>query len=300
MSNFVPGYQTQTALTYANHTFPIDLALVASYQKNYYRIMDLETNTLLEEYNDEEVDGGLQLSKSFSLFDRVEMQYAMRFLKREQDNQVLNKRVSSISLSLIHDHTTWLDFAPATGWRYNLSALVADRFLGGEENYQIIQLDSQSYFNLEFIDPYMVLATRLMGTLSNGPQHPLFLFGGLGVLPESLTLRGFQVGELAGSQLATFNVELRFPLARNIHYSLWPLDFLMMKHLYLVFFDDLGIVNNDLLKSRERDLKNSIGLGLRLHTFLVGKELLTIRFDIAQRTDQPGATVYTWGIGQSF
>ncbi len=300
MSNFVPGYQAQTTLTYANYSYPIDMALVASYQKNYYRIMDLETNTLLEEYNDEEIGGGLQFSKAFSVFDRVELEYAMRFLRREQDSMVLNKRVSSLRLSLIHDHTSWLDFAPATGWRYNLSGLVADRFLGGEENYQIIQMDSQTYFNLRFIDPYMVLATRLMGALSSGPQHPLFLFGGLGVLPESLTIRGFHLGELIGSQMVTLNMELRFPLARNIHYSLWPLDFLMMKHLYLVFFDDVGIVSNNLLKIDERDVKNSIGVGFRLHTFLIGKELLTIRFDIAQRTDLPGNTVYTWGIGQSF
>ncbi|MCD4814264.1 hypothetical protein K8S19_11305 [bacterium] len=74
----------------------------------------------------------------------------------------------------------------------------------------------------------------------------------------------------------------------------------MIKSIQAVFFDDIGIVSNTISESSGKDVRNSVGFGLRMHTFLLGKQLLTIRFDLAQRTDTTAETVIVWGIGQSF
>ncbi|MEW6515880.1 MAG: BamA/TamA family outer membrane protein [candidate division FCPU426 bacterium] len=300
ISDFVPGYQTRTQLTYANLTYPVDILLSASYRKNYYRLLDLETNTLTDEFNDEEIGGALGLQRPFSLYDRVEMQFVVRNLRRVQDESVLDRRVTSLSLSLVHDSTVWYDFDPTNGSRRSLSVVWADRLLGGMENYSLLQANAQVFKSLDFLSPYLVGSVRLLAAASLGPEHPVFLFGGIGLLPESVTIRGYRYGELLGSQIGTLNFELRFPLARNINYTLWPLDFLLLKTFQMVIFDDLGVVTNDIARYTSSDLRNSAGVGLRLHTFLLGKELLTIRFDYSQRTDRPGDAVYVWGIGQSF
>jgi len=299
-SNFIPGYQTRTMLSYGNFMFPIYFALTVAYNRNYYRLLDLETGALTDEFNDQETMGGLQLAKPFSLYDRLELEFDFRNLRREYQDATILRNVTSLGLSLVHDSTVWYDFDPTNGYRSMLSLLWADRILGGDANYSILQLNTQYYKSLDPLSPELVFGTRLWLATALGPEHPVFIFGGIGLLPESGTLRGYPYGELLGSQVAVWNFELRFPLARNINYALWPLDFLLLKEVQAVFFDDIGIVTNDFLSATSRELRNSFGLGVRLHTFLLGKELLTIRFDISQRTDQPAETVYSWGIGQAF
>lgn len=299
-SDFVPGYQSQTTLTYGNFSFPVDLFFQGSYRRNYYRLLDLETGTLLDEFNDQETSGGLQLNKPFSLYDRIELGCNYRYLRREHQEDVINQRIASLVVSLVHDSTDWYDYEPSEGFRHQLSLTHADRLLGGETNYSLWQLNSQAYFSLDALSPYMVFGARLLAGASIGPDHPLLIFAGIGVLPESGTIRGYRYGDLLGSQVAALNLELRFPLARNINYSLWPLDFLLLKNLQMVVFDDLGTVTNNFLEVEAGQIKNSVGLGFRLHTFLLGKELLTIRFDISKITQTAADPYYTWGLGQAF
>lgn len=300
ISEFVPGYQATTQLVYTNLSSPVDVQLALSYSKNYYRLLDLETNTLTDEYNDEEIGGAVELQRPFSLYDRVELEFAASKLRREQDQAVRDRSVTSLRLSLVHDSTSWYDFDPANGSRRSFSVVWADRMLGGMENYCLLQANAQAFKSLDFLSPYLIGNVRLLLAASVGPEHPVYLFGGIGFLSESVTIRGYRYGELLGSQIGTLNFELRFPLARNINYSLWPLDFLLLKNLQMVLFDDVGVVTDDATRATLEDLRNSMGVGLRLHTFLLGKQLLTIRFDYAQRTDKPAESVYVWGIGQSF
>jgi outer membrane protein assembly factor BamA len=245
--------------------------------------------------------GGLLLSRPFSLFDRLETELNLNYLHRQySDNTQQTSRVTSVRLSLIHDDTMWYDFEPANGTRNNFSLVWADQLLGGQVNYSLIQLDSQLYQSLDMISPYLVFGARLLGAASLGPDHPLFIFGGIGVLAESGTIRGYSYGELLGSQILALNLELRFPLARNINYTLWPIDFLLLKDVQAVVFNDVGVVSQNFMDTTPHDVRDSVGLGFRLHTFLLGKQLMTIRFDMAKRTNGYSDLIYTWGIGQAF
>jgi WD40 repeat protein len=299
-TDFIPGYQARTLLSYSNLTYPVAVAFTGQYRQNFYRLLDLETGTLIDQFNDEEIGGAVEFRKPFSTFDRMELEIALRNLRREYEEEVISRRVASLRLSLVHDSTSWCNFEPAAGMRHNLSLVQADRFLGAHETYSLLQLDSQAYQSLDIINPQLILGARLLAAASLGPEHPVFMFGGIGLLPGSGTLRGYEYGTLLGSQIASLNLELRFPLAQNINYTRWPLDFLLLKNIQMIFFNDLGLVTDNYFEAGPEELRNSIGLGLRLHTFLLGKELLTIRFDISHRTDTTAETVYTWGLGQAF
>lgn len=301
ISDFVPGYRAQTQLTYANLTYPVDIFFSLAYSQNFYRILDLEDRTLTDEFNDEEIGGAVGLVKPFSLFDRVELEFGLRYLRRIWDqDDVQNRRVANLRFSMVHDSTDWWDYGPANGFRHNLTIIVADKILGGMENYTLLQLNTQAYKSLDFLSPHLVFGSRLTMAASVGPEHPVFLFGGIGLLPESATIRGYRYGELMGSQIGALNLELRFPLARHINYTLWPLDFLLIKNIQMVVYADLGLATSDFTTAQPEDFRNSVGIGFRLHTFLLGKELMIIRFDISQRTDRPASPVYVWGLGQAF
>ena len=300
ISDIVPGYQASTRLSYANLSYPVDIITAIYYRRNYYRILDLETNDLLDEFNDEEVGGALGFVRPFTHYDRVETAFGLSYLPRQHEEERQYRRIPTLRISLIHDSTAWWDYAPTNGFRHNLSLIWADRIFGGEENYTLFQVNAQAYKSLDFINPSLNFSSRLLVAASLGPEHPVFLFGGIGLLPDSVTIRGYRYGKLLGSQVAVCNFEFRFPIAQNINYTLWPLDFLLLKSIQMVLYDDIGVVSNNFMESSLADIRNSVGLGLRLHTFLLGKELLTIRFDVSQRTDTSAETVYVWGLGQSF
>ncbi|NTV52555.1 MAG: BamA/TamA family outer membrane protein [Candidatus Firestonebacteria bacterium] len=299
-SNWVPGYQTLSALTYGNFMFPVDLLFTAQYQRNYYRLINLETGTITDTFNDQQVLGALQLSKPFSLYDRMEFETGVQNLQREHADNVLNQRVTQFRLSLIHDSTDWFNYEPSNGFRNKLSAVVADRLFNSDISYSLLQLNSQAYKSLDFINPYLIGGMRLLTAFSLGPEAPELMFAGIGILPETGTIRGYSYGQLLGSQVAVLNAELRFPLARNVNYTLWPLDFLLWKDIQMILFSDTGIITHDMLHASSRQLRNSVGLGFRVHTFLLGKQLLTLRFDISKITNTSAEPYYTWGFGQSF
>ncbi|MCD4814265.1 hypothetical protein K8S19_11310 [bacterium] len=198
-SDFVPGYQANTQLTYSNLAYPIDIQLGIKYSRYYYRILDLETSDLLDEFNDEAIGGAISFQKPFSMYDRIEMEVGLSYLKREHEDFTQNRRVGTLRLSLVHDSTAWYEYAPADGFRHRLSLLTADKILGGEERYQILQLNSQLYKTLDFISPTLVFGSRLMLAGSFGSDRPVYLSGGIGLLPDSATIRGYRYGELLGS-----------------------------------------------------------------------------------------------------
>ncbi len=300
LSDWVPGYQARTLLSYGNFMFPVDLLFSGLYRRNYYRLINLETGTLTDEFNDQETSGSIQFSKPFSLYNRLEFELALRDLQREYKDDTLHRRITQTRLSLVHDSIAWFDFEPANGFRHTFSALLADRMFQSDATYTILQLNAQAYKSLDFINPHLIFGSRLVTAASIGSEAPVLMFAGIGILPESGSLRGYRYGDLLGSQIAALNVELRFPLARSIDYSLWPLDFLLLKDAQMILFSDSGIISHDLSHSTKNDLRNSVGLGFRFHTFLLGKELLTIRFDISKLTNGPSDPYYTWGFGQAF
>jgi hypothetical protein len=48
------------------------------------------------------------------------------------------------------------------------------------------------------------------------------------------------------------------------------------------------------------DVRAGYGTGFRLHSFMFQKAFLLFAFDVAQRTDRPGATYYYFTLGQIY
>jgi outer membrane protein assembly factor BamA len=240
------------------------------------------------------------MAKPFSRYNRLELSAGYRSLAREQEGTWSRRLISSIGLGLVHDSVFYQGYDPRHGSRCELSFLRADRILGGSEDYSILQAQAQSFFDLDFLLPWSVLAARVSALAAIGQDHPNYLYGGLGFLPGSLMLRGYPLGSLLGSQMASLSAELRFPIARNINFPVWPLTFFILKEFHIALFDDCGFVTTDVRTLQQYDLRNGYGAGMRMHFFVLGKQLFTLRFDAAQRTDRTGDPIYTVGLGQSF
>jgi hypothetical protein len=95
-------------------------------------------------------------------------------------------------------------------------------------------------------------------------------------------------------------VQFRHPYLKNLNGSLWPLESLLIKHVHMVGFYDLGLVTDRWEGVTQEQLRAGYGGGLRLQSFLFEKAFLLFAFDIAQRTDRYGETYYYFTLGQIF
>jgi outer membrane translocation and assembly module TamA len=86
--------------------------------------------------------------------------------------------------------------------------------------------------------------------------------------------------------VAIINAELRYTIARNINFGFWPFDFLMIKNIKAAVFNDMGYVGNAPVSSlTNEELKNGMGLSIVVDTFLLQRQYMPLRFELAKRTD---------------
>jgi len=90
--------------------------------------------------------------------------------------------------------------------------------------------------------------------------------------------------------------EWRVPVWENIDYYMWYMfpDF-YFKQVALAVFSDTGYSwssDDQLSSSRVGHLKNSVGVGLRIHTFILQLAQLVLSFDFARSTTERGGAFY--------
>jgi outer membrane protein assembly factor BamA len=171
-------------------------------------------------------------------------------------------------------------------WPYSGEYLLAyvetaDKMFGGTSEYTMYQADLRKYFDLSAVsDKNMTISLRGLFAATTGADRPLYLFGGMN------TIRGVGYGAYKGDIVAIINAEFRYTLARNINFNFWPFDFLMIKHIKAFVFNDIGFVGNSPVASvSNEDLKNGMGIGLVMDTFLLQRQYMPLRFELAKRTD---------------
>jgi outer membrane protein assembly factor BamA len=194
---------------------------------------------------------------------------------------------------LIHDTTTYANFEPLAGHRFNLSAAVSDKVLGSNRNFVVYQGEFQLFQPLGFVSRDTVWSTRLFALDQTGDDRHLFYFG-------AGQVRGLSYGEFLCEKMAVANIELRRPYLQEINRSLWPLDFLLIKDAHLALFYDVGVATNNWPDLGPNDVRGSYGVGLRLHTFILEKALVSWSFDIAQRLDRYANTAFYLTLGSMF
>jgi len=234
---------------------------------------------------------GMVVSYPFDRFRRMELGLITE-KKREWNGDTISTRENGVALSLIRDTTQGKILDIMSGSRANFTVYQAFKGLGGDFDYTSYFLDARKYFKLSERN---ILAFRFLGALSQGRDREEFSLGG------DTRLRGLSKGVCKGSRLALINAEWRFMLFPEINWRLrllWPDIYL--KSLQLALFTDSGAAWNEPDEIRTiSDMKNTIGIGLRINTFLLQMFPFPLRLDYGWRTDKFSGKFY-FSLGATF
>ena len=210
--------------------------------------------------------------------------------------------IFSTEISYVKDTTRWNEFGPYSGTRYILDLEHSLPALGSDLEMTNMIFDARRYFRL---GRRTCFATRMLLGGSFGSDHALFYLGGID------TIRGYGYEELAGTRAGLFNMELRIPFIDELRFG-WPFAW-SIGGIRGIVFSDFGTVwskwefgPENRYRALKRtgskielvDIKNSIGIGLRLRL-----GFFDLNFDVARRTnlaDIESKTRFHFGLGQEF
>jgi WD40 repeat protein len=218
-------------------------------------------------------------------------------------------------VAYVRDNTLQSYMGPISGSRYRLEFEPAF----GVEHWMEYAIDYRRYEPIVF--DYVTLAMRAMADLSFGagedfiPKYignPYFLRGydrdnfytGGGCTPEVGQAASCNLNELFGSRVAVGNIELRFPLERDIPVGFVPVVF---PPLDALVFADVGMAwsrgqtvyfqrPSNYNEALQRYPLASYGAGLRLNLY----NIAVLRWDYAIPLSIHGSGYWRWSIGPSF
>jgi hypothetical protein len=200
------------------------------------------------------------------------------------------------TVALVRDTVRGRYLIATQGDRLRASYTQAVQSLGGNRLYRTSSLEAQQFVQT---GSQATLALRAFGGQTVGRDHPQFILGGLG------GVRGYarSTTENAGAAVGALNAEWRFPIAPDMNYYMWYFfpDF-YFKALFGTLFTDTGYAwdsQGQVQSTRLRDVRNSVGLGLRLYTFILQDYPLILSLDYAHRTTENGGIFYVY-LGQYF
>ena len=246
-------------------------------------------------YWKQDLGGQISVSLPFSQYSRADL-FVSTMIRTvdyvNDDEGPSNKKVNSAGISLVKDKLRWNIDEPCGGWATNLTVERAEKWLGGQERYTDAMLEHQFYIGFT---RETVFSGRLFAGISTDTDRGNFLLGGFD------TLRGYLGNEFYGDKSLIFNLELRWPLVSNLNILVWPYNWLLIKKIKAAIFTDNGMAWSEPIDVKPTaQLKNSLGVGFRMHTFLAESMPLIIRFDIAWRTDTESSAVYYIAFGEPF
>jgi hypothetical protein len=136
------------------------------------------------------------------------------------------------------------------------------------------------------------LAVRAVGMGATPDRGEFFALGG-GTL-----FRGYDLAERQGSLLWVGNVELRFPLVRNVEWD--ALDHTVgARNVWLATFYDVGAIYNG--GQRVGDVAHTLGVGLRVDLAIFSFiERATLRFDAGKAINGNTPFQFWFGVQHAF
>lgn len=271
------------------------------------------------------------VSRPFTTFSRVELIAAEYFIDRRYYDYDLGEtrkprstRVTTGTISLVHDNVLWGYTGPINGRRSKLSVSSGiDLFNSRNLTFRSVEFDYRKYWHIK--GAYSA-ALRVSGGLSGGKTPKRYFLGGTTNWIGSRTLdsavydvenlyfseivtplRGVPYYGLSGDRYGLVNAEFRFPLVRILALG-FPLP-LVLGNVVGVAFTDIGAswfgdnfrgVTTDSTGSRRlNDIHTGFGCGMRLN--VLGFALL--RYDIAWSTDfdkVSGSPSHYFSLGADF
>ena len=176
--------------------------------------------------------------------------------------QFFDGPASAVRFSLVGETTRFANYGPNRGHTFKVSFEKYIKYSSNFMDAYSIQADFRKYLRL---DNYTLLAFRLSGYKSGGPNSMLYWTGG------NNTFRSSGYRRLVGNNYFLFNAEFRFPI---IHAALTPIG--ILGPIRGSFFFDLGGVwfNGESFRVFEegeglklRDAVSSYGFGIQFFMF---------------------------------
>ncbi|MFH1823990.1 MAG: peptidase MA family metallohydrolase [Candidatus Firestonebacteria bacterium] len=288
----VKDYQSGFQLSYINSANRINFGVSLFTWRNYG--LSVDNSEIVGKYYIEDTGLSLPLIYPFDRFHRVELNFTTKISEKafyEGAGESYKDLINSVGISFVRDKLAYNIDEVCYGSANNLTIERADLFFGGQQRHTNIFTEYQQYFAF---DREMTLGLRLFAGASTDTDRGNFGLGGM------YSLRGYDFDEYSGNNMFLANIEFRFPLIDNINYVILPLNLLLIKKLKVVLFMDEGAVWDGFDYFPWENFRNSVGVGLRLHTFIGEYYPLILRFDVAKRTDRFSTEVYYLGLGHMF
>lgn len=206
------------------------------------------------------------------------------------------RETRAASYSLTRDTVRGRYLVATRGNRLSAFLTHAEDAFGGNQKHATAGAEAQQFIPT---GGQSALAARILGIQSVGRDSSAFLLGGVGGVRGygRSTTRDF------GSRLAVGNLEWRFPVIPDLNvYWWWMVPDFYFKAVYGAVFTDAGYAWNSRSEGGGpslRRVRNSVGLGLRIHTFILQEFPLLVSMDYAHRTTQDGGIFYVY-LGQVF
>lgn len=189
--------------------------------------------------------------------------------------------------------------SPEQGRTLEFGAERFDRSLGSDFEYTKYSADWHEYVNLPW--KHHVLLARAFAGTSTGQATPqsAYQLGGdnpgditLGLIEQTVTLRGYPTNVLRGRKAALGSLEYRFPVT-NLERG-WDTKPFFYRRFHGALFFEAGNAWDG--SNHEADLRRSIGAEARLDMTLGYFLPITIRFVVAKGLDKDGESQAYFGL----
>lgn len=314
LGDAIPHYRSGLQVNYEYAAWRTTMGMSAYTFRNFYRLYDLNTGSVVDDFRENERGADLYASYPFGITTRLEYGVGTqrfqgrpaslrfseglsnRFLEEVDREQAANY----YRTALVIERRGARRFTPVRGYAMNLTFLHAPPVFDSNVTFRNLIGEVQWYRTFGFLGD-LTWANRWVGLRSMGPQPQTFFLGNDEIFQSFFTtMRGYGRLTSYGSHLGLWNLELRYPVAAAIDYPLRPLSFILLKDVELALFSDTGVVADRARDLNQRHLLNSVGGGLRLYNFLFQRALVQLRFDLAWRTDRSGPPVFHFNLAPLF
>lgn len=204
-------------------------------------------------------------------------------------------RSRAIQLSYVKDNISGLYLSAIRGSKFSLSWQKGFEIAGGDQKYDVYETEYLKYMPMSRKSPFI---NRFYAGFSTGRDRRSFDFGGVN------GLRGYQRGgiENENSRVLNYNVEARFFLSKMDYYMWYFFPDFYFKAIYFKVFSDNAYgwdYKSQLSSFSVGDIKNSVGIGLDFHAFVLQTFQMVMSFDWAVRTDD-GNKIFYFYLGPLF
>jgi len=229
----------------------------------------------------------------FDRYNRLEAFAVVQNESTDYENPFPDERIRTRALksSYVRDTLNGLYLTANRGSRTEFSYLKALEAAGGNVKYDVYLFRYLKYFPLS---KRAAFVNHFTAGRSVGRDRRRFNFGGLG------GVRGFHSSASETEKPGVFlnNAELRVPVFKDLDYYMWFMfpDF-YFKSVYAKAFVDSGYGWEDgggLGRFGVSRVRNSVGVGVNVHTFILQAFPLVISFDYAVRTSDGGKIFYLY------